>query len=107
MFNRIYIEITNICNLNCDFCPSLNRERKSMTKDEFEKVILKIKDYFYTFSILIIFILCGLTNSSVIGFVMYVATTLIMILLLMPETLKYCTNEICKIIKNHSNIRIK
>lgn len=74
---------------------------------DFKNYRLKIKDYFYTFSILIIFILCGLTNSSVIGFVMYVATTLIMILLLMPETLKYCTNEISKIIKNHSNIRIK
>jgi len=45
MFNRIYIEITNICNLNCDFCPHTNRVKKSMTLDEFEKVILKIKDY--------------------------------------------------------------
>lgn len=45
MFNRIYIEITNICNLNCDFCPSTNRDKKYMTKEEFENVILKIKDY--------------------------------------------------------------
>lgn len=45
MFNRIYIEITNICNLNCDFCPHTNRIKKSMTTDEFEKVILEIKDY--------------------------------------------------------------
>ncbi len=45
MFNRIYIEITNICNLNCDFCPTLNREKKSMTKEEFESIVLKIKDY--------------------------------------------------------------
>lgn len=45
MFNRIYIEITNICNLNCDFCPSSKRVKKSMTKEEFESVILKIKDY--------------------------------------------------------------
>ena len=45
MFNRIYIEITNICNLNCDFCPHTGRIKKSMTLDEFENVILKIKDY--------------------------------------------------------------
>ena len=45
MFNRIYIEVTNICNLNCDFCPHTDRIKKSMTTHEFEKVILKIKDY--------------------------------------------------------------
>ena len=45
MFNRIYIEITNICNLNCDFCPHTERIKKSMTTLEFESVILKIKDY--------------------------------------------------------------
>ena len=45
MFNRIYIEITNICNLNCDFCPHTNRIKKSMSLDEFENIIIKIKDY--------------------------------------------------------------
>ena len=45
MFNRIYIEITNICNLNCDFCPITKRVKKSMSVNDFEKVILKIKDY--------------------------------------------------------------
>lgn len=45
MFNRIYIEITNICNLKCDFCPITNRKKKSMTKEEFEIIIKKIKDY--------------------------------------------------------------
>ena len=45
MFNRIYIEITNICNLNCDFCPHTDRIKKSMTLNDFENVILKIKDY--------------------------------------------------------------
>ena len=45
MFNRIYIEITNICNLNCDFCPHTERLKKSMTLEEFESVILKIKGH--------------------------------------------------------------
>lgn len=45
MFNRIYIEITNICNLNCDFCPTTSRIKKSMSEEDFEKIILKIKDY--------------------------------------------------------------
>ncbi len=45
MFNRIYIEITNICNLNCEFCPHTKREKTFMTKEEFEEIIKKIKDY--------------------------------------------------------------
>ena len=45
MFNRIYIEITNICNLNCDFCPATKRIKKSISVSDFEKIILKVKDY--------------------------------------------------------------
>lgn len=45
MFNRIYIEITNICNLNCDFCPHTDRIKKSMSVSDFEKIVIKIKDY--------------------------------------------------------------
>ena len=35
-FKQIYIEITNICNLNCSFCPKNNRPKKFMTVDEFD-----------------------------------------------------------------------
>ena len=42
MFKKIYIEITNICNLKCKFCPETHREKNSMSIEEFEKVIEKI-----------------------------------------------------------------
>ena len=37
-FKQIYIEITNICNLNCSFCPKNTRPKKFMTTDEFDKI---------------------------------------------------------------------
>jgi len=44
-FTKIYIEITNICNLNCSFCSNDNRKPKEMSLDEFELVLKKIKNY--------------------------------------------------------------
>lgn len=44
-FKRIYVELTNRCNLNCSFCSKSKRPKKDMTKDEFETVIKKIKPY--------------------------------------------------------------
>ncbi len=37
-FKQIYIEITNICNLNCSFCPKNNRPKKFMTVREFDTI---------------------------------------------------------------------
>ena len=45
MFNKIYVEIGNICNLRCSFCPELKRARRQMTSDEFERVCEAIKGY--------------------------------------------------------------
>ena len=42
MFKKIYIEITNICNLKCKFCPETKREKSFMTIEQFEKIISKI-----------------------------------------------------------------
>ena len=44
-FNRIYIEITNKCNLSCSFCKKGVRPLREMTINEFKKIISKIKDY--------------------------------------------------------------
>lgn len=49
-FKKVYIEISNICNLSCSFCPGTKRSPKMMDKNEFETVIKKISpfsDYVY------------------------------------------------------------
>lgn len=46
MFKKIYIEITNICNLKCKFCPETKRNKMFMNVDDFEKIIHKT--YMYT-----------------------------------------------------------
>lgn len=45
MFKKIYIEITNICNLKCRFCPDTNRNKEYMSVENFEKIIKKIHTY--------------------------------------------------------------
>lgn len=44
-FNKIYIEITNYCNLNCSFCSRDNRIKHEMTIDEFRHIVNEIKNY--------------------------------------------------------------
>ena len=44
-FKKIYIEITNRCNLNCSFCGKNKRNYRDMSLLEFELVINKIKKY--------------------------------------------------------------
>ena len=44
-FKKIYIEITNICNLNCSFCLRTTKPRKEMSLKEFEEILKKIDNY--------------------------------------------------------------
>lgn len=44
-FSKIYVEITNICNLKCEFCLETKRKKKFMSIAEFEHIINQIKDY--------------------------------------------------------------
>ena len=49
-FKKVYVEITNICNLRCSFCPETNRAKKLMGIDEFSYIVCQIKpftDYIY------------------------------------------------------------
>lgn len=42
-FRKIYIEITNICNLNCNFCPKTKRKNEFMSLELFSKAIREAK----------------------------------------------------------------
>ena len=50
MFKRAYIEITNVCNLRCSFCPGTARAKRTMTPEEFRLLAQKLRpctDYLY------------------------------------------------------------
>ena len=49
-FKKVYIEITNVCNLSCPFCAKCGREARFMTEDEFVRAAEQTKtvsDYVY------------------------------------------------------------
>ncbi len=45
MFKKIYIEITNKCNLACSFCHGHSRIKKEMTAEEFKLIAKKVKPF--------------------------------------------------------------
>ena len=49
-FRKVYLEISNICNLHCSFCPGTKRTPKRMNTDEFSSLLKKLQpwtDYLY------------------------------------------------------------
>lgn len=44
MYNKLYVEITNICNMNCSFCHGHSRAPRQMSKQEFSIILDKLKD---------------------------------------------------------------
>lgn len=44
-FRKIYVEISNICNLHCSFCPGTKRSKHAMTEDEFSKLLPKLQPW--------------------------------------------------------------
>lgn len=41
-FKRVYIEISNICNLQCSFCPVVERDKKIMAVQMFERIVNEV-----------------------------------------------------------------
>ena len=39
MYSRVYVEITNICNMRCSFCHGHSRPPKRMTREEFSHIL--------------------------------------------------------------------
>ncbi|MBE6810480.1 MAG: radical SAM protein [Ruminococcaceae bacterium] len=44
MYNKVYIEITNICNMNCSFCHGHSRAPRQMSMDEFALILERLKE---------------------------------------------------------------
>ena len=44
-FSKIYLEISNLCNLSCAFCPGTRRQKKALTEAEFSTLLPKIRPY--------------------------------------------------------------
>ncbi|AJC85647.1 radical SAM/SPASM domain-containing protein [Campylobacter sp. RM16704] len=53
-FEKIYIELSDICGLKCDFCPSQKAQRKIMTLANFERICKGVHNYakLFTFHVL-------------------------------------------------------
>ena len=42
MFSNVYIEISNICNLKCSFCPTIKREKGFMLLSDFKDIVKQV-----------------------------------------------------------------
>jgi len=50
MYSRVYVEITNICNMNCSFCHGTARPQRKMSREEFRCVCERLRgvtEYIY------------------------------------------------------------
>jgi len=44
-FKRVYIEITNVCNMDCSFCPKTLRKKEFMDEELFVRILDQIKEH--------------------------------------------------------------
>ena len=44
-FQKVYLEISNVCNLSCAFCPGTKRKSHIMTEAEFSGLLPKLQPY--------------------------------------------------------------
>lgn len=45
MLKKVYVEITNVCNLSCEFCPGTSRTPVFMSAEAFETVLRKLTGF--------------------------------------------------------------
>lgn len=45
MYKKVYVEVTNNCNLSCDFCIGNKRDKKFISINEFNIILDKLKNY--------------------------------------------------------------
>lgn len=43
MYSRVYVEITNICNMNCSFCHGHSRAPRQMTEEEYAHILAQLE----------------------------------------------------------------
>ena len=49
-FRKVYLEISNICNLKCAFCPGTSRQKQAMTEEDLKILLPKLRpctDFLY------------------------------------------------------------
>ena len=68
-FKKIYIEITNACNLSCPFCIKNKRKTNYMTVDNYKIIIDKIKNH--TKEIYLHILGEPLLHSNIVDFIEY------------------------------------
>ena len=44
-FRKVYLEISNICNLSCAFCPGTSRKKRAMTEEDLQILLPKLRPY--------------------------------------------------------------
>ena len=50
MYSRVYVELTNVCNMNCSFCHGHSRNARFMPEDEFNLILDRLSgqtEYIY------------------------------------------------------------
>lgn len=60
---------------------------------DFKEYRLRIKDYLYMALLLIIFIICGIFVNSIIGFIIYMISAIVLSFILLKSDFIYCINE--------------
>lgn len=43
LFRKVYVEIGNVCNLQCSFCPEVDRAKYRVEKERFREILIQVK----------------------------------------------------------------